>query len=131
MSSAALRFLAPIHPDASHHDRAELLVVGRDVALVHSYEPSSPRLSRRRDAGFHLWIQALRLAPEGRSTAMVAVSTNGGSSYRRLPNLDRARHRGGVRLLAVGTKLIFVYGLEVGSRVTVLWRGERWSLLRP
>jgi hypothetical protein len=32
----SFQFLAPIQPDASHHDRAELLAVGRDVALVYS-----------------------------------------------------------------------------------------------
>ncbi|WP_224247074.1 hypothetical protein [Hyalangium gracile] len=149
------RFLAPIQPDASHHDRAELVVVGRDVALVYSYESSTLGPSHRHDVWFQwwryqasgdtwrpepavrvfdatddrtaysrallardsqgrLWIQAFRLEQDGRSTAVVAVSTNGGSSFQRQPDLDRVRRRGGGRLLAVGSKLIFVYGMHDG-----------------
>lgn len=46
------RFLAPIQPEASHRDRAELLVVGRDVALVYSYESPELRGSRAHDVWF-------------------------------------------------------------------------------
>ncbi len=111
--------LAPIQPDESHHDRAELLAVGRDVAIVYSYESSTLEPSRRHDVYFQwwryhsssdtwrpepavrvfdspddrigysraliardsqgrLWIQAFRLERDGRSTAVVSVSTNGG-----------------------------------------------------
>ncbi|MGZ3385834.1 MAG: hypothetical protein ACXVB5_13090, partial [Isosphaeraceae bacterium] len=155
----SFRFLAPIQPDASHNDRAELLVVGKDVALVYSYESSSLGPSHRHDVWFQwwryqpnqdtwrpepavrvfdapddhvaysrallardsvgrLWIQAFRLEPDGRSTAVVAVSTNGGASFQRQPDLDRVRHRGGGRLLAVGTKLIFVYAMHDGFEPT-------------
>ncbi|MFL5346805.1 MAG: hypothetical protein ACJ8AT_18645 [Hyalangium sp.] len=155
----SFRFLAPIQPDASHNDRAELLVVGRDVALVYSYESSTLGPSHRHDVWFQwwryqpsqdtwrpepavrvfdapddhvaysrallardsvgrLWIQAFRLDPDGRSTAVVSVSTNGGASFQRQPDLDRVRHRGGGRLLAVGTKLIFVYAMHDGFEPT-------------
>jgi hypothetical protein len=151
----SFRVLAPIQPDASHHDRAELLVVGRDVALVYSYESSKLKPSRRHDVWFQwwryqpnahtwapepavrvfdspddrigysrallardskgrLWIQAFRLEKDGRSTAVVAVSTDGGASFQRQPDLDRVRKRGGGRLLSVGSKLVFVYGMHDG-----------------
>ncbi|WP_224361598.1 hypothetical protein [Hyalangium versicolor] len=151
----SFRFLAPIQPDASHHDRAELLAVGKDVALVYSYESSELGPSHKHDVWFQwwryqsssdtwspepavrvfdatddriaysrallardsqgrLWIQAFRLEKDGRSTAVVAVSTNGGSSFQRQPDLDSVRHRGGGRLLAIGNKLIFVYGMHDG-----------------
>lgn len=149
------RFLAPIQPDASHRDRAELLVVGRDVALVYSYESPELRGSRAHDVWFQwwryqpgantwapepavrvfdspddqtaysrallardsrgrLWIQAFRRERDGRSTAVVSVSTNGGRSFQRQPDLDRVKRRGGGRLLSVGSKLVFVYGMHDG-----------------
>ena len=49
------RFAAAIQPDASHQDRAELLVVGRDVALVYSWESPSLKPSRRHDVYFQWW----------------------------------------------------------------------------
>ncbi len=153
------RFVAPIQPDASHHDRAELLVVGKDVALVYSFESSTLAPSRRHDVYFQwwryqssadtwrpdpavrvfdapddhvaysrallardslgrLWIQAFKLETDGRSTAVVAVSTNAGASFQRQPDLDKVRHRGGGRLLAVGGKLLFVYGMHDGYEPT-------------
>jgi hypothetical protein len=149
------RFLAPIQPDGSHHDRADLVVVGRDVALVYSYESSKLEPSRAHDVWFQwwryqpgadtwapepavrvfdspddriaysrallardsqgrLWIQAFRLERDGRSTAVVAVSTNEGASFQRQPDLDWVRRRGGGRLLSVGTRLVFVYGMHDG-----------------
>ncbi|MDY7227662.1 sialidase family protein [Hyalangium rubrum] len=151
----SFRFLAPIQPDASHRDRAELLAVGKDVALVYSYESPDLAPSRRHDVWFQwwryqssgntwspepavrvfdapddriaysraliardsqgrLWIQAFRLERDGRSTAVVTVSTDGGASFHRQPDLDRVRRRGGGRLLSVGTKLVFVYGMHDG-----------------
>ena len=151
----SFRMIAPIQPDKSHHDRAELLAVGRDVALVYSYESSSLGPSHRHDVWFQwwryhsnsdtwrpdpavrvfdspdnrigysraliardsqgrLWIQAFRLERDGRSTAVVAVSTDGGASFQRQPDLDQVRRRGGGRLLSVGTKLVFVYGMHDG-----------------
>lgn len=151
----SFRLIGPIQPDKSHHDRAELLAVGRDVAIVYSYESSTLGPSRRHDVYFQwwryhsssdtwrpdpvvhvfdapddrigysraliardsqgrLWIQAFRLERDGRSTAVIAVSTNGGTSFQRQPDLDSVRRRGGGRLLSVGNKLVFVYGMHDG-----------------
>jgi hypothetical protein len=49
------RFAAAIQPDASHADRAELIAVGRDVALVYSWESSSLKPSHRHDVYFQWW----------------------------------------------------------------------------
>ncbi|WP_228530579.1 MULTISPECIES: exo-alpha-sialidase [Myxococcaceae] len=49
------RFLAPIQPDASHTDRADLVAVGPDVALVYSYEGPSLANSDRHDVYFQWW----------------------------------------------------------------------------
>ncbi|HEX8697714.1 MAG TPA: hypothetical protein VF815_02650 [Myxococcaceae bacterium] len=149
------RFLAPIQPDARHADRADLVVVGRDVALVYSYESSTLKPSRAHDVWFQwwryqpgshtwepepavrvfdspddqtgysrallardsqgrFWIQAFHLERDGRSTAVVAVSTNSGASFQRQPDLDQVKRRGGGRLLSVGSKLLFIYGMHDG-----------------
>ncbi|MBN1207714.1 MAG: hypothetical protein JXB05_22810 [Myxococcaceae bacterium] len=151
----SFHFLAPIQPDAWHPDRAELLVVGRDVALVYSYEAPELGPSRRHDVWFQwwryqpsantwapepavrvfnapddsvgysrallardsagrLWIQAFRLEPDGRSTAVLSVSTDGGASFQQQPDLDQVPRRGGGRLSSVGNKLVFVYGMHDG-----------------
>ncbi|MDC0713049.1 hypothetical protein POL68_31595 [Stigmatella sp. ncwal1] len=151
----SFRYIAPIQPDTSHPDRAELLAVGRDVAVVYSYESSSLGPSSRHDVWFQwwryqssadtwtpepavrvfdapddkiaysrallardsqgrLWIQAFRLEQNGRSTAVISVSTNNGSSFKAQPELDQVRRRGGGRLLSVGSKLVFVYGMHDG-----------------
>lgn len=155
----SFRMLAPIQPDASHRDRADLIAVGQDVALVYSYESSTLKPSRRHDVWFQwwryhpgadtwrpeppvrvfdspddtvaysrallardsrgrLWIQAFKLERDGRSTAVIAVSTNGGSSFQRQPDLGSVRRRGGGRLLSVGTKLVFVYAMHDGYEPT-------------
>jgi len=155
----SFRMLAPIQPDASHHDRAELIAVGRDVALVYSYESATLRPSRKHDVWFQwwryqpnsdtwrpdpavrvfdapddsiaysraliareslgrLWIQAFRLERDGRSSAVIAVSTNGGASFQRQPDLGSVRRRGGGRLLSVGTKLVFIYAMHDGYEPT-------------
>jgi hypothetical protein len=149
------RYIASIQPDTSHHDRAELLAVGRDVAVVYSYESSSLGPSSRHDVYFQwwryqsssdtwtpepavrvfdspndkiaysrallardsqgrLWIQAFRLEQNGRSTAVLSVSTNNGASFQAQADLDQVRRRGGGRLLSVGNKLVFVYGMHDG-----------------
>ncbi|RKH36908.1 exo-alpha-sialidase, partial [Corallococcus sicarius] len=126
-----LQKLASVQPDASHHDRAELVAVGRDVALVYAYEAPSLGASSRHDVWFQwwryqeaqdtwapeppvrvfnadsataysrallardsrgrLWVQAFRLEADGGSTAVVAVSTDGGASFQRQPDLGRVR----------------------------------------
>ncbi|WNG18310.1 hypothetical protein F0U63_29230 [Cystobacter fuscus] len=49
------RFYAPIQPDGSHADRADLVAVGRDVALVYSWESPSLKASSRHDVYFQWW----------------------------------------------------------------------------
>ncbi|WNG35115.1 hypothetical protein F0U61_16725 [Archangium violaceum] len=49
------RFAAAIQPDASHADRADVLAVGRDVALVYSFEAPSLNASSRHDVYFQWW----------------------------------------------------------------------------
>ncbi|WP_141331471.1 sialidase family protein [Myxococcus sp. AB025B] len=149
-----VRRVGDIQPDATHADRAELLAVGRDVALVYSYEgpqlaPSSrhdvwfqwwryqsgadtwapepavrvmnadastgySRALLARDSKGRLWVQAFRLESDGGSTAVVAVSTDGGQSFGGHQALDKVRRRGGGRLLSVGTRLVFVYAMHDG-----------------
>ena len=170
------RFAAAIQPDASHADRAELLAVGRDVALVYAWEAPGLRASHRHDVYFQwwryqpdthdwapeppvrvfnaddttaysrallardsrgrLWVQAFRLEPGGASTAVLAVSTDGGASFQRQPDLGRVRKRGGGRLLSVGSRLVFLYAMHDGFRPTLYRvRGDAdpldtWSPLR-
>lgn len=156
-SEDALRTLwrvGDIQPNAAHTDRAELLAVGMDVALVYSYEGPQLAASSQHDVYFQwwryqpgantwapepavrvfdadastaysrallardsqgrLWVQAFRLELDGGATAVVAVSTNGGQHFGSAQSLDKVRRRGGGRLLSVGTKLVFLYGMHDG-----------------
>jgi hypothetical protein len=170
------RFAAAIQPDASHADRAEVLAVGRDVALVYSYEAPKLAASRRHDVYFQwwryrpethdwapqpavrvfdaddstaysrallardsrgrLWVQAFRLDSDGGSTAVLSVSTDGGTSFQRQPNLGRVKRRGGGRLLSLGSTLIFVYAMHDGfepTRMRIRNDGDplgTWSAVR-
>ncbi|WP_043710619.1 WD40/YVTN/BNR-like repeat-containing protein [Corallococcus macrosporus] len=148
------RRVADLQPNAAHADRAELLAVGRDVALVYSYEgpqlaassqhdvyfqwwryqpgadtwgpepavrvfdaDASTAYSRAllaRDSSGRLWVQAFRLEHDGGSTAVVSVSTDEGQGFGPAQSLDTVRRRGGGRLLSLGTKLVFVYGMHDG-----------------
>lgn len=155
----SLRRVADIQSDPTHADRAELLAVGRDVALVYSYEDPKLAPSRRHDVYFQwwryqsgsdtwtpqpavrvldtpddntgfsrallardsrgrLWIQAFRLERDGTSTAVVSVSTDGGATFTRQPDLGRVKRRGGGRLLSVGSKLVFFYAMHDGFEPT-------------
>jgi hypothetical protein len=49
------RFAATIHPDGSHANRADVIAVGRDVALVYSWEAPKLSPSRRHDVYFQWW----------------------------------------------------------------------------
>ncbi|NTX34408.1 exo-alpha-sialidase [Myxococcus sp. CA033] len=150
-----VRRVGDIQSDSTHTDRAELLAVGRDVALVYSYEGPQLAPSRRHDVWFQwwryqssadtwqpepavrvldsaddrtgysralltrdsrgrLWVQAFRVESDGGSTAVVAVSTDGGQDFGAPQVLDKVRRRGGGRLLSVGTKLVFVYAMHDG-----------------
>ncbi|MFP2909803.1 exo-alpha-sialidase, partial [Pyxidicoccus sp. 3LFB2] len=154
-----VRRVADVQSDPTHTDRAELLAVGRDVALLYSYEGPSLAPSRRHDVYFQwwryqsgsdtwvpqpavrvldspddstgysrallardsrgrLWVQAFRLEPDGSSTAVVSVSTDGGATFVRQPNLGWVKRRGGGRLLSVGTKLVFFYAMHDGFEPT-------------
>lgn len=149
-----LRRVGDIQPNTSHTDRAELLAVGMDVALVYSYEgpqlaasgqhdvyfqwwryqpgtntwapepavrvfdaDASTAFSRAllaRDSQGRLWVQAFRLERDGEATAVVSVSTNEGQHFGPAQSLDKVRRRGGGRLLSLGTKLVFLYGMHDG-----------------
>ncbi len=170
------RFAAAIQPDASHADRAEVLAVGRDVALVYSYEAPKLAASRRHDVYFQwwryrpethdwapqpavrvfdaddntaysrallardsqgrLWVQAFRLDSDGGSTAVLSVSTDGGTSFQRQPNLGRVKRWGGGRLLSLGNKLVFLYAMHDGfepTRMRIRNDGDplgTWSAVR-
>ena len=50
-----VRRVADVQPDPTHTDRADLVAVGRDVALVYSYEGPSLAPSRRHDVYFQWW----------------------------------------------------------------------------
>ncbi|NMO23323.1 hypothetical protein HG543_51950 [Pyxidicoccus fallax] len=153
------KYEGPIQEDAKQ-DRADVVAVGRDVALVYSvetpdgqgisgspsrdvyfqwwrYQASSDRWAPgralkvfdsrssrtayyraelARDSRGRLWVQAFRREPDGKSTLVISVSTDGGSTFREQPALDRGiSKRGGGRLLHLGGKLVMVYGSHSGG----------------
>lgn len=153
------RYEGPIQEQA-RQDRADLVVVGRDVALVYSVETpdgdgmrGSPsrdvffqwwryqastdrwapgralkvfdsrssrtayyRAELARDSRGRLWVQAFRRERDGKATLVIAVSTDGGATFREMPALDRnLSRRGGGRLLHLGGKLVMVYGSHSGD----------------
>ena len=55
------------------------------------------------------WIQSFFLETDGSATGAIAVSTNQGASWTREPNLVNLPYRGGGRLTALGTRMIFIY----------------------
>lgn len=154
----SFRYLGAIQADSSHSDRADLVAVGRDVALVYSYENSDLEADSRHDVYFQwwryqagsntwtpqpavrvfnaddstafsraelardslgrLWVQAFRLESDGSSTAVLAVSTDGGATFQKQANLGHVKHRGGGRLLATGGKLVFIYAMHDGFEPT-------------
>ncbi|MFP2904037.1 hypothetical protein ACLESD_02980 [Pyxidicoccus sp. 3LFB2] len=146
--------------DDARQDRADVLAVGRDVALVSSIEtPDSTgiggsasrdvvfqwwryqsstdrwvpgrqlkvfdsrssstayyRAELARDSRGRIWVQAFRREKDGQSTLVIAVSTDGGATFREMPALDRnLSKRGGGRLLHLGGKLVMVYGSHSGG----------------
>jgi hypothetical protein len=158
-SGRSWKYEGPIEDDA-RQDRADVLAVGRDVALVSSVEtPDSTGISGSpsrdvvfqwwryqsstdrwvpgrtlkvfdsrssstayyraelaRDSRGRLWVQAFRRERDGKSTLVIAVSTDGGNSFREMPALDRnISKRGGGRLLHLGGKLVMVYGSHAGG----------------
>jgi len=71
-----------------------------------------------RDSAGRIWIQAFRLEADGSSSAAIAVSEDGGASFRALPDLDNVTNRGGGRLLWLGDRVIFVYAMHDGFQGT-------------
>jgi len=63
-----------------------------------------------RDSAGRIWIQAFELKPDGSSRAAISVSTNGGASFTRLPDLAVTAARGGGRLVHLGKRLMFLWG---------------------
>jgi hypothetical protein len=76
------------------------------------------RAELARDSRGRIWVQAFRLEPKGRSTAVVAVSTDGGRSFAQQSPLATLPKRGGGRLISLGTKLLFVYAMHDGFQPT-------------
>src|SRR5205807_6934442 len=62
------------------------------------------------DSAGRIWIQAFRLNGDGTHTAVVTVSTDGGTTFTQQPSLATLSNRGGGRLISLGTRLMFLYG---------------------
>ncbi|HWE26063.1 MAG TPA: N,N-dimethylformamidase beta subunit family domain-containing protein [Myxococcales bacterium] len=141
---------APIQDDWTERDTPDVIVVGKDIALVYSYEGPTLTGSARHDVFFQwwrwdgaddwfpappvrvfdstssvtgyyrglialdsfgrIWIQAFRLNTDGTHTAVVTVSTDGGTTFTQQPSLATLADRGGGRLISLGTRLMFLYG---------------------
>ncbi|WP_228530934.1 MULTISPECIES: sialidase family protein [Myxococcaceae] len=102
----------PIQNDATHTDRADLLVVGRDVALVYSYEGPDFTGSTRHDVFFQWW----RYVPETRGfqpepAVRVFDSTSSSTGYA----------RGQLARDSLGRLWVMAFSLESGggSRVVL------------
>jgi hypothetical protein len=76
------------------------------------------RAELARDSRGRIWVQAFRLESGGRSTAVVAVSSDGGASFAQQHPLATLPRRGGGRLLSLGDRLIFVYAMHEGFQPT-------------
>jgi hypothetical protein len=72
------------------------------------------RAELARDSLGRLWVQAFRLEANGSATARIAVSTDGGASFQIQPDLGTSPAQGGGRLLALGTRMVFVWDDEGG-----------------
>src|SRR5690606_38154043 len=66
------------------------------------------------DSTGRVWVQAFRLEADGGSTAVLAVSSDVGATFRQLPPLADVTRRGGGRLLALGDRVIFLWGMHDG-----------------
>ncbi|HVE83854.1 MAG TPA: hypothetical protein VND93_13440, partial [Myxococcales bacterium] len=147
---ASWRSDAGIQTDATHRDEADLVVSGRDVALVYSYEGPSLSGSTRHDVYFQwwrydatsrslrpstairvfdstssgeayyraelardslgrIWIQAFHLRSDGRHTADLKVSTDGGITFASMTPLVTVYRRAGGRLISLDGSLVFVW----------------------
>lgn len=90
------------------------------VLVFDSTQPAAAffRAELARDSMGRLWVQAFRLESGGASTAVIAVSTDNGRTFRPQTPLARTNRRGGGRLLSLGTKLIFLYAMHDGFQPT-------------
>jgi len=71
------------------------------------------------DSNGRIWVQAYSLNPDGLSNNMViAVSSNGGSSFTIEPNLASTDHRGGGRLLSLGNRMFVIWAMHDGFEGT-------------
>ncbi len=100
-------YFAAIQPDTTHRDRADLVVVGHDIALVYSFEDPTFSGSTRHDVYFQWWRyqpDTRGFAPDpavrvfdstssstGYSRAELAVDSAGGSGSRRSSSSPAAR----------------------------------------
>src|SRR5690606_34769364 len=66
------------------------------------------------DSTGRIWVQAFRLEAGGASTAVIAVSSDEGATFRHLAPLASVSRRGGGRLLALGDRVIFLWGMHDG-----------------
>jgi hypothetical protein len=76
------------------------------------------------DSRGRLWVQAFFLQPGGSSTAQVAVSVDGGASFTVEPSLATTSARGGGRILALGSRMIFIWGIQGIAPALFRTRGD-------
>jgi photosystem II stability/assembly factor-like uncharacterized protein len=67
------------------------------------------RAEMTRDSLGRIWVVAFFLAADGSTAAQVTVSTDGGATWRRQPDLATVPFRAGGLLLSLGTRMIFLY----------------------
>jgi hypothetical protein len=76
------------------------------------------------DSMNRIWVTADFLNPDGSATLCISVSTDGGNTFQRQPDLDTVPHRAGGRLLALGEQLILVYGMHNGPLSRFILRND-------
>jgi hypothetical protein len=82
------------------------------AVLIFDSSSSSSAFSRAelaRDSQGRIWVQAFRMESDGSSTVVMSVSTNGGASFTRQPDLDHLSARGGGRILSLGSTMVLVF----------------------
>ncbi|MCY1046763.1 hypothetical protein OV208_36000 [Corallococcus sp. bb12-1] len=149
--------------DGSAYDRADLIAVGQDVALVYAVETPdstgiggstsrdvyfqwwrysaskgrwSPQTAVRvfdstssstayyraelaRDSKGRLWVQAFFREKDARNTLTLAVSSDGGSTFREQSALARdIPKRGGGRLISLGSRMMVLWSSHDGHDTT-------------
>jgi hypothetical protein len=149
-NGATWRHYAPIQDTRNDRDTVDMVVSGKDIAVVFSYEGPTLAGSTAHDVFFQwwrfdgvsdwkpqpairifdsasastafyrglvardsvgrIWVQAFELRPDGSSRAAIAVSSNAGASFTRLPDLAVTAARGGGRLIHLGNRMMFLWG---------------------